>query len=266
MSILEEILAEKHREVAERSKGTSLGELESRMATAPAVRSFISALDRAIRPAIIAEVKKASPSRGVIRADFDPVMIAQTYEANGAACLSVLTDEKYFQGSLDYLISIRSACQIPILRKDFTVDRYQIAEARASGADAILLIVAALTLEELKDLKLYTEALGMTALVEVHSAVELESALEAGCTLIGINNRDLHTFITSLDTTRSLIATLPNGSIESGTLRIVSESGIFTRADIVAIRDAGCTAALVGESMMREADIGAKLRELIGID
>ncbi len=257
--MLSEILATKRTEVSIRSRRVPIAELEARLVDRGPARDFASALSSADDLAVIAEVKKASPSKGVIREDFDPLEIARIYADNGAACLSVLTDEPYFQGKLEYLTKIREIVDIPLLRKDFIVDPWQIAESRASGADAILLIVAALSPE---DLRLHLDAAneyGVAALVEVHDSAELTEALDAGATLIGINNRDLHTFRSSLTTTFELMKSLP----ENPNLRIVSESGICNRCDMVNLRNAGVHAALVGESLMREADIGAKLRELL---
>ncbi len=261
MSMLSEILATKKTEVELRRRKCSLEQLEAKIATLAPARDFVGALLAAKRPGIIAEVKKASPSKGVIREDFDPVAIAKIYAENGATCLSVLTDEQYFQGHLNFLTAIRAVVDLPLLRKDFTVDPWQIAESRVAGADAILLIVAALSPEDLRTGLRAAEKYGLTALVEVHDAEELKEALSAGATLIGINNRDLHTFRTSLCTTLDLVKLLPEDT--KANLHIVSESGIFTRADIVALRASGVTAALIGEALMREADIGAKLRELI---
>jgi indole-3-glycerol phosphate synthase len=211
--------------------------------------------------AVIAEVKKASPSKGVIRADFDPAAIARSYEAGGAACLSVLTDIDFFQGSDAFLQQARDACALPVLRKDFTVDPYQVAEARALGADCILLIVAALDDARLRDLAAQAMELGMDVLVEAHDGAELERALRvpsvAGRTpLAGVNNRDLRTFEVSLDTSIRLRATMPPGR------RLVAESGIATRDDVRRLRDAGVDAFLVGEAFMREADPGAALHRL----
>ena len=210
--------------------------------------------------ALIAEVKKASPSKGVIREDFDPVAIAREYADNGATCLSVLTDEKYFQGKLEYLRQIRKAVTLPLLRKDFTIDPYQIVESRAAGADAILLIVAALPNKDLCYYLKIARQYDLAALVEVHDREELEEALEAGADLIGINNRDLHTFRSSLSVTLDLLSDLP----PDPNRLVVSESGIFTRADVEKLGQAGVNAVLVGEALMRERDIGAKVRELLG--
>ena len=262
MSMLSEILATKKTEVELRRRKCTLQQLEATIETLAPARDFLGALLAAPRPGIIAEVKKASPSKGVIREDFDPVAIARIYADNGAACLSVLTDEQYFQGHLDYLCAIRKVVDLPILRKDFTVDPWQVAETRAAGADAILFIVAALSPEDLRTGLQAAHKYGLTALVEVHDGEEMNEALAAGATLIGINNRDLHTFRTSIQTTINILKGVPQATLEN--IHIVSESGIFTAVDIELLRAAGITAALVGEALMREADIGAKLRELIG--
>ncbi|MEK7773443.1 MAG: indole-3-glycerol phosphate synthase TrpC [Deltaproteobacteria bacterium] len=208
---------------------------------------------------IIAEVKKASPSRGVIKKVFMPNDIARTYQANGAAAVSVVTEEKYFQGRLDYLTTIKHNLKIPVLRKDFIFDEYQVYESRAASADAILLIAAILEKEELKGLIELTEGLGMSALVEVHDERDMEAALDAGARIIGVNNRDLKTFETDLSTTRRLAPLVPEGRI------LVSESGINTLEDILALRREGVDAFLIGEALMREEDIGRKLKELRGI-
>ena len=207
---------------------------------------------------LIAEVKKASPSKGLIRPDFDPVEIAKTYEQAGASAISVLTDEKYFQGRLDYLKAVREAVGLPLLRKDFIIDPYQIYEARAAGADAILLIVAALSKSELSEFMILADELGMASLVEVHAAEELDIALETGVRIIGINNRNLQTFETKLETTLELAARVPPDKV------LVSESGIFTRADVERLMEVGVDAILVGESLMREPDPGVKVKELLG--
>lgn len=260
MSMLSEILATKRTEVAFRRERTPLSALQERLIDAPPVRDFRAALRQADGTALIAEVKKASPSKGVIREDFDPIEIAQTYAEGGATCLSVLTDEKYFQGHLDYLSRIRQAISLPLLRKDFILDPWQIVESRAWGADAILLIVAALGPQDLRSLLAMAGEYGLAALVEVHDREELEEALDAGADFIGINNRDLHTFRTTLAVTLDLL----RGLTPDPNRLLVSESGIFTRADITALENAGIDAVLVGESLMREADIGAKLHELLG--
>ena len=260
MSMLSEILATKRTEVAHAKERCPLAEMEKQLATAPPVRDFRAALANADGIALIAEVKKASPSKGVIREDFDPLAIAQTYVENGAACLSVLTDERYFQGKLSYLRSIRDLVDAPLLRKDFTVDPWQIAESRVAGADAILLIVAGLSPQDLRELLQLTRDFGMTPLVEVHDRDEMLEALDAGADLIGVNNRDLHTFRTQLGTTLELAKEFPS----SRERLLVSESGIVTQKDVALLQSAGVNAILVGEALMREADIGAKVRELIG--
>lgn len=259
MSVLSEILATKRTEVAFLKERTSLQVLNARLQDAPPTRDFRGALASAHGTALIAEVKKASPSKGVIRADFDAVTIAQTYADNGATCLSVLTDEKYFQGKLDYLQQIREVVSVPLLRKDFIVDPWQIPQSRAAGADAVLLIVAALCPNDLRGMIKMAAAYDLAALVEVHDAEEMQEALDAGADLIGINNRNLHTFRTSLSVTLELLPTLP----PDPNRLLVSESGIFTREDIDTLESAGINAILVGESLMREADIGAKVRELL---
>jgi indole-3-glycerol phosphate synthase len=257
--ILQQILRRKTEEVRARSGSISLTRVRSVAADADAPRGFGEAIEKALqqrRPAVIAEIKKASPSRGVIRADFDPVTIAQSYEAGGATCLSVLTDVDFFQGSDAFLQAARAACALPVLRKDFVIDAYQIYEARALGADCILLIVAALgdpALSELADLAL---ELGMDVLVEAHDAEEVERALQTSATLIGINNRNLRTFETSLDTTLNLKSRVDAERV------LVTESGIHTRTDVQRMRSAGVQAFLVGEVFMRAADPGAELRAL----
>ena len=262
MSILSEILANKRTEVDYKRKHSPPQELQERLANAPAPRDFVGALRAGkaeARIALIAEVKKASPSKGVICENFDPLVIARTYAENGASCLSVLTDEKYFQGHLNYLPQIREIVPMPLLRKDFIVDAWQIVESRAFGADAILLIVAALSPRDLRDLLKLTRESGMAALVEVHDRDEMSEALDAGADLIGINNRDLHTFRTTLAATLNLASDLP----PDPNRLLVSESGIFTAADVAHLRTAGVDAFLVGEALMREADIGAKMRQLL---
>lgn len=260
MSVLSEILATTRTEVACRKEKTSPHLLQEWMMNAPPLRDFRGALKQASGVGLIAEVKKASPSKGVIREDFDPVEIAQTYAANGATCLSVLTDAPHFQGSLEYLRQIRQAVDLPLLRKDFIIDPWQIVESRAAGADALLMIVAALKPDDLRELLRLTGEYGMAALVEVHDRDEMEEALDAGAEIIGINNRDLHTFRTTLQVTLDLLAAFP----PNPSRLIVSESGIFTRADVEKLQTAGVDAVLVGEALMREADIGAKVRGLLG--
>jgi len=207
---------------------------------------------------VIAEVKKGSPSKGIIRPDFDPLEIAQVYQANGASCLSVLTDEHFFLGHLSYLALIREQVSLPLLRKDFIFDPYQIYQARAAGADAILLIAAMLELSQLREFAAIARELSLDVLLEVHDENELKTALETDCRLIGINNRDLRSFVVDIATSERLAALVPPGRI------IVAESGITRRDEIVRLTEAGVHAFLVGESLMREPDIGAKLRELLG--
>jgi indole-3-glycerol phosphate synthase len=257
--VLQAILARKVEEIEERQRVRPLEAVrDAALAQAPA-RGFAQAI-RAKRaqdlPAVIAEVKKASPSKGLIRADFDPAAIARSYEAGGAACLSVLTDADYFQGRDDYLQQARAACALPVLRKDFTIDAYQVHEARALGADCILLIVAALDDVRLADLTVLALELGMDVLVEVHDIDELERALQVPAPLLGVNNRNLRTFDVSLDTTIALRDAVPPDRI------LVTESGIATRADVQLMRDHGVNAFLVGETFMRAPDPGAALREL----
>lgn len=260
MSILSEILATKRTEVAFQKERTPLKALQEQLQQAPPSRDFRAALASAQGTALIAEVKKASPSKGVIRENFDAVEIARIYADNGAACLSVLTDEKYFQGKLEYLHRIREVAAVPLLRKDFIVDPWQIPQSRAAGADAILLIVAALCPQDLRGFIRMAAEYDLAALVEVHDAEEMQEALAAGADLIGINNRSLHTFRTTLSVTLDLLPTLPPDPRRL----LVSESGIFTREDVETLEAAGVHAILVGESLMREADIGAKVRDLLG--
>jgi indole-3-glycerol phosphate synthase len=262
MSILEQILRDKADEVAERRRRRSLAELRSMVRDLPPARDFLGALRhdtaaREIPPRIIAEVKKASPSRGVIRPDFDPVAIAQTYAGNGAAALSILTDAKYFQGELSFLSDINKTVTLPLLRKDFTIDAYQVYESRAAHADALLLIVAALQPGPLGDFLGLAGELGMAALLEVHTLEELARSLPLHPQLIGINNRDLRTFQTDIETTLRLLPSIPSEVV------VVSESGINTAADVTRLRDKGVHAFLIGESLMRAADPGAKLREFL---
>jgi indole-3-glycerol phosphate synthase len=257
--ILKKILARKAEEIRERSGRVSLRELSARAAEAPPVRGFLNALEAKIAAAqagVIAEVKKASPSKGVMRADFRPAEIARSYEAGGAACLSVLTDVDFFQGADAYLQQAREACSLPVLRKDFTIDPYQVYEARALGADCILLIVAALGDAALLKLATLAEELGMDVLVEVHDGEELERALATPARLIGINNRNLRTFETSLAVTLDLRARVPADRL------LVTESGIVTREDVARMRAADVHAFLVGETFMRAEDPGAELQRL----
>ena len=257
--VLKRILARKQEEVAERSARVPLAELQARIADAPAVRGFADAVEARIAhfdPAVIAEVKKASPSKGVIRADFDPAAIARSYEAGGAACLSVLTDVDFFQGADEYLVAARAACSLPVLRKDFVVDAYQLHEARALGADCVLLIAAALDDVQLAEFAFTADQLGMDVLVEVHDLDELERALPVPARLLGINNRNLRSFEVSLQNTLDLKDAVPRDRV------LVTESGILARADVALMRDAGVHAFLVGEAFMRQPDPGVALREL----
>jgi len=257
--VLATILRRKAKEVEERSTRVPLRELAARVVDAPPVRGFAAALEAKVaagQPAVIAEVKKASPSRGVIRADFDPGAIARSYAAAGAACLSVLTDVDFFQGSNLYLSEARSACRLPVIRKDFIVDPYQVYEARMIGADCILLIVAALEDAQMIELANLAGELGMDVLVEVHDIDELERALQTDCELIGVNNRNLRTFEVSLDTTLALKDAVPRDRV------LVTESGIATPADVALMRGAGVDTFLIGETFMREADPGAALKRL----
>jgi len=259
--VLQRILARKVEEIRERSGRLSLRELSARCADLPMTRGFVAALRAKIAAgdaAVIAEVKKASPSKGVIRADFRPGEIAASYERGGAACLSVLTDVDFFQGADDYLREARAACSLPVLRKDFTVDAYQVYEARALGADCILLIVAALGDASLAELSHLAMELGMDVLVEVHDIDELERALPIGAPMIGINNRNLRTFEVSLDTTLSMLPAVPKDRL------LVTESGIVAPADVQLLRAHGVNAFLVGETFMRAADPGQELARLFG--
>lgn len=257
--ILNRILARKAEEIAERSARLPLAELRARVADQPDTRGFAAALESCVeagRAAVIAEIKKASPSKGVIRADFDPVAIAQSYQRGGASCLSVLTDVDFFQGADAYLQQVRAACGLPLLRKDFTIDAYQVYEARVIGADCILLIAAALDDETLMDLALLAADLDLDVLVEVHDGDELERALEIPAPLIGINNRNLRSFEVSLETSVNLRRNVPAERL------LVSESGIATREDVAHLRTAGIHAFLVGEAFMRATDPGSELQRL----
>lgn len=256
-NILQAIVADKRAELADARAATPPAELRAAIADLPPTRDFGAAL-RDGGVSLIAEVKKASPSAGIIRDDFDPVAIARGYEAGGAAAISVLTDAKWFQGSPDHLRAVRAAVDLPLLRKDFVVDEYQLLEARAWGADAALLIVAVLGQSELVDLAAAAAELGLAALVEVHSAGEAERAAAAGCVLVGINNRDLTVFQTDLSTTLTLRPLLPDDCT------VVSESGISSREDIERLAAAPVDAVLVGESLMRRTDVAAACRALLG--
>lgn len=257
--ILKRILARKVEEIAERAARVPLRELSARVADLEPTRGFVAALEAKIdegEPAVIAEIKKASPSKGVIRADFEPAAIASSYAAAGAACLSVLTDRDFFQGSEADLEQARAACDLPVLRKDFIIDPYQVYEARSIGADCILLIAAALGDPALLELALLAAELDLDVLVEVHDEIELERALGVPAPLIGVNNRNLRTFETSLDTTLTL-----RDRVDAGRL-LVTESGIHTRADVEKMQAAGIDAFLVGEAFMRAPDPGAELARL----
>lgn len=259
--ILKKIVAHKQEEVIAAMASASISELKARISDLEDVpRCFERHLREAVASgwtAIIAEVKKGSPSRGVIRADFDPLEIAAIYQDNGATCLSVLTDEKFFLGHLRYLALIREMVSLPLLRKDFICDPYQIYEARAAGADAILLIAAMLDLDQLREFHTVAQEIHLDVLLEVHDETEMEKALKTDCTLIGVNNRNLRTFVTDLGTTGRLARMMPCDRL------LVSESGINSRADIMRLQADGAEVFLVGESMMREDDIGAKLQELL---
>lgn len=266
-NILDTIVAQKRLEVAKLpARLIAAGDLRDAMLERDERRDFLNALrsPRAGDVALIAEVKKASPSAGVICPDFDPVRIAKEYEAAGASCLSVLTDEKFFQGSLDYLRQIRAAVKLPLLRKDFIIDERQILEAIEWGADAILLIVAILDDRQLRDYQALAEAAGLAALVEVHDEAELDRALAAGAQLVGVNNRDLKTFKVDLATTERLAARLFAAPSAAKRL-LVAESGIHTRADVERLKACGSRAILVGESLVKGGGIAGKARALLGV-
>lgn len=256
-TILDTILAHKREEVARRQVLLPLSEIKARAAAQPPPRDFAGVLQAAGPVALIAEVKKSSPSAGRIRADFDPVEIARIYEQSGASCLSVLTEEKFFEGQDRDLQDVRAAVTLPILRKDFLVDKWQVFESRALGADAVLLIAAALTGAQIRDWQAQAWELGMTVLVEVHTEAEMETALAAGATLVGINSRDLSTFVTDLGTVERLAKCVPSGTL------LVAESGLKTPADVRRVAEAGAGAILVGETFMRAADIGAAVQTLL---
>ena len=264
-NILEKIVWDKDREVASARERVSLEQLKKQVADLPPTRDFVAALRAACRkPAVIAEVKKASPSKGVIREDFDPEAIARGYAAGGASCLSVLTDKPFFQGGFEVLVQVRQVVDLPLLCKDFILTPYQLYQARAAGADAALLIAAILTDQDLDYLLKVARSLGLAVLVEVHDAEELERVLALdGVQLIGINNRDLATFHTDLATTEHLTATYGARIRERGCL-LVSESGLFSRDDLDRVQSAGADAVLVGEALMRQPDVTAALETLIG--
>ncbi len=258
-TILDKIVATKCREIDEARNRASERELEHQLAAAPPVRNFRAALQSSNDIQVIAEVKKASPSAGVLRADFHPVELARIYEQHGAACISVLTDEPFFQGHLSHLTAIRAAVTPPILRKDFILDRYQLLEARVAGADSVLLIAEILAGPTLGQLLDETHQLGMQALVELYDTENLPRVLDSGAELIGVNNRDLRTFTTSLEHTLEVAPRVPVHCC------LVSESGIRTRQDVLRLKAAGVRAILVGETLMRAADPGAALDELRGV-
>jgi len=259
--ILNKILATKQSEITTAKAAIPLAAIQAKAQAEPAARDFVGAIQSKIasgKSAVIAEIKKASPSRGVIREDFRPADIAVSYEQGGAACLSVLTDTPYFQGSAAYLQQARSACRLPVLRKDFMVDAYQIYESRAMGADCILLIVAALNLEKMQELEAIAHQLGMAVLVEAHDGNELELALQLKTPLVGINNRNLRTFDVTLDTTLGLLKQVPTGRI------VVTESGIFTPQDVAVMRSNHVHTFLVGEAFMRQPEPGVELANVFG--
>jgi indole-3-glycerol phosphate synthase len=253
--ILDRILRAKQEEIAAAKRRLPQAGIEARARAAPPVRDFVAAL-RAKRPAVIAEIKRASPSKGVLRADFDPASIAKSYEKWGAACMSVLTDIEFFQGAPEHLVQARAACNLPALRKDFVVDPYQVFESRAMGADCVLLIAGCLSKKEMLHLETVAQDLGMAVLVEVHDGAELDAALGLRTPLIGINNRNLRTFETRLETTLDLLPRVPEGRI------VVTESGIGSPADVARMRERGVHAFLVGEAFMRAPDPGKALQQL----
>jgi indole-3-glycerol phosphate synthase len=257
VTILERIVADKRDEVATRRRATPRTELERRCEALPPARDFEAALRPTGDPvALIAEVKKASPSRGVLAEDLDPVALAEAYGRHGVHAISVLTDEKYFKGHLDLLAAIRARVTVPLLRKDFTIDEWQLWESRAAGADAVLLIVSILDGPLLGDLLAAAKGLGLAALVECHTAAEVDRALGVGCRILGINNRDLATFETRIETTLELLPLIPPGPL------VVSESGFFTGTQVRRVVEAGAGAVLVGEALVRADDVAAKVREL----
>lgn len=257
--ILNKIITTKHEEIAAARAVKPLSAVEAEAVAQAAPRDFVGAIRRKIaagQPAVIAEIKKASPSKGVIRPDFQPAEIARSYEQHGAACLSVLTDRQYFQGCPEYLQQARAACALPVLRKDFMVDAYQVAEARAMGADCILLIAAALSLADMQALEAQAMGYGMAVLVEVHNGEELDAALQLTTPLLGINNRNLRTFDVALDTTLGLLPRIPHDRI------VVTESGILAPKDVALMRASKVNAFLVGEAFMRAAEPGEELARL----
>ena len=264
-NILEKIVWEKDREVDLARQKVPLDQLKKKISLLPPTKDFIAALKRAqIKPAVIAEVKKASPSKGVIRDDFDPVAIAKAYAAGGASCLSVLTDKQFFQGGFDVLVQVRETVDLPLLCKEFVLSPYQLFQARAAGADAVLLIAAILTDQDLRYLNKVAQSLGLDVLVEVHDATELARVLTiGGFSLIGINNRDLTTFETDLATTE-LLEDQFRARLHLDTSELVSESGLFVRSDLDRVQAAGAEAVLVGEALMRQEDVESALHALVG--
>jgi len=259
--MLVRILEHKAQEVAQRVRHRPLQAIKNQLVDAPAVRGFTMAVRTQIErggAAVIAELKKASPSKGLIRTVFAPASIAKSYAKGGATCLSVLTDERFFQGADHYLKSARDACKLPVLRKEFIIDPYQVFESRVLGADCILLIAAALDDAQLRELYGVSIEVGVDVLVEVHDSHELRRALDLGCPLVGINNRDLRTFETSINTTLDLLALIPDGCT------VITESGIVEHRDVQLLREHGVHGFLVGETFMRASDPGAKLAELFG--
>jgi indole-3-glycerol phosphate synthase len=256
--VLSEICQTKRTEIAAAKSRVSETELKARLAEVDPPRDFLAALKSATGVGLIAEVKKASPSAGLIREDFDPVEIARTYESAGAACISCLTDESYFKGKLEYLTAIRNAVEIPVMRKDFILDRYQVTEARAAGADCILLIAECLDDCTMRDLYFYSSELGMECLVEIYDPENLDRVLKLEAPLIGINNRNLRTFVTDLKHSTNLAARVPDS------VYLVSESGIRERSDVEHLLQFGVRGILVGETLMRQENIAAKVRELTG--
>jgi indole-3-glycerol phosphate synthase len=256
--ILAEICETKLREIEASKSAVPLSELEARLVDAPPIRSFAEVLGGAADVGLIAEVKKASPSAGLIREDFDPVQIASLYAESGASCLSCLTDEPYFQGRLEYLTAIREAVSLPVMRKDFLLDRYQILEARVAGADCVLLIAECLNDCQMRDLYFYASELGMDSLIEIYDPANLDRVLELEPELLGVNNRNLKTMVTDVGHTIELAEKVPDSCL------LVGESGIRCRSDVERLKAAGVRGILVGETLMRQQDIGAKVRELIG--
>ena len=257
-NVLEKIVQTKRLEIEKLKASTSLDELQKNAANAPAPRDFYSAIANHRQMALIAEVKKASPSQGIIREDFDPIQIAKIYQQNGASCISVLTDEIYFQGKLEYLQDVRQSVQIPVLRKDFILDTWQVYEARAAGADAVLLIAECLDQDTLPELRQLVESLGMTALVEFYEPENIEKVKASGARLVGCNNRNLRSFETSLNHSIEMIQHFP------ADVPFVAESGIFTHDDVTRLQKHGIRGILVGQSLMEQQEIGKAVRDLLG--